>query len=295
MRRLRSLLRPLRLALRRVRLALFGNDQPLWTNLLYLAHDSLARWRWRGAPADESRAVAARFAADGYALLPPLLEEPALRRLAGEIDAAFASDAGTRRVDDGTRRLMDAFRRVPALEALISPAAERAVEAHFGSHFKIYSVTLYRTEPTASVDDNSFLWHVDNCPLSNIKLMVYLDDVAEETGAIRFKPRQVSDDLLARGFWDRVDVERFRGELDAGETTRIVAAPLGTGILFMNGRCLHKATYPRRGHRDVVTFVLQPSLVPWREHLRPRRAAVDVNSGFCRNPFTDRPQHVGQL
>jgi hypothetical protein len=295
MRRLRTLLRPVRLALRRVRLALFGNDQPLWTNALYLVHDALARRRWRAAPAPEAAATARHFAEHGYALLPPQLAEPELRRLAAEIDAAFTDDAGTRRVDDGTRRLMDAFARVPALERLVAPAVERAVEAFFRSHFKIYSVTLYRTEPTAAADDRSFLWHVDNCPPSNIKLMVYLDDVAEETGAIRFKPLPVSADLLRRGFWDRADIDRFRAELDAEATTRVVEAPLGTGILFMNGGCLHKATYPRTGHRDVVTFVLQPSLAPWRENLRPRRAALDVNSGFCRNPFTDRPQHVGQL
>jgi hypothetical protein len=73
----------------------------------------------------------------------------------------------------------------------------------------------------------------------------------------------------------------------------VFEGPVGTSILFQNRAVAHRATSPLRGHRDVVTFVITPSDIPWRAHFARNRHKLSTNTGICLNPFTDRPQSIG--
>jgi hypothetical protein len=174
-----------------------------------------------------------------------------------------------------------------------SGQAEQVIEKFFGSHFKIYNISFYRTVPNLAVPESSFLWHFDNAPDEEIKLMVYFDDVYEDTGAFRFKNREISEELRKDGFWHRKNYHKVSQRLDDQSTTVCVEGKPGTTILFENGRVAHKATAPRRLHRDIATFVIIPSTIPWREHYARNRHLLSTNAGLCKNPWTDEPENIG--
>ena len=123
--------------------------------------------------------------------------------------------------------------------------------------------------------------------------MVYLDDVVAETGALSVKDKPFSTGLRKEGFFDRRRINQFVDRLDDLSTTRVLEGPTGTRLLFENGGCIHKATSPKFGHRDVVTFVLIPSDTPWRPHFARSRNLLSTNAGICVDPFKDQPEHVG--
>ena len=105
--------------------------------------------------------------------------------------------------------MVEGLEKIPEIVDFIDPELEATLEAYFQSHFKIFGVYFYHTEPNPARPYSSFLWHADNCPSEEIKLMVYLDDVASDTGAMRLKTRSFSDDLKNRGFIGRDRYESF--------------------------------------------------------------------------------------
>ena len=155
---------------------------------------------------------------------------------------------------------------MPEIVDFIDPDLEAIIEAYYRSHFQIFGIYFYHTEPCPRRPQASFLWHTDNCPSQEIKLMIYLDDVRTDTGAIWLKTKSTSDSLKSRGFIERGCYEAFRSELDDPATTKVVEGPLGTRLLFENGGAIYKAVLPEREHRDVVTFVIIPSQIPRRVH-----------------------------
>jgi hypothetical protein len=278
---------------RTARLALFQNNQSLTCNLLNEIYHWRARRIWRkahGVVQSEYAQMARTFAETGYHIMPSGPDPVFLRDLARKVDELFEQEPLVATMAAGLFRFKQGLELLPELEALITRDVDLTVQHYFRSYFKLYSVNVYRTVPTGCKADKSFQWHLDNCPRPDIKLMVYLDDVSEETGAFRLKPKPMSRSLIRQGFWDRNSIDPFRSILDDHTTTRVLEGPLGTSILFQDGQCVHKATHPVRGHRDVVTFVMMPSDVPWLDHLPRQRHRMSLNEGFCVNPFTDEPQ-----
>lgn len=281
---------------RRAMISMFGNVASMRTNVLSEAYYAVARRSYRRQGANgvgnEHRARAAEFEREGTLVFPPQLDRATLEHLRDRADALLTQPEQVVARKELVR-LKGSLELFPELEAFITPDIEKTLEAYFQSHFKIYSTDIYRILPTDAKEDQSFLWHFDNGPTQLIKLMVYLDDVNAETGAFRVKPKPLSLQLKRRGFWDRKTVEPFRHVLEDQSTTKVFEAPLGTAILFHAMNCIHKATYPRTGHRDVATFLLHPSTEPWRSHLDRNRDRLSSNFGYCVNPFTDRPLRVG--
>lgn len=279
------------------RFTLFENNHPITTNLLYSLYMARCRKKWK-RPSSVSATIiesARSLRNQGYAVLPPAADSSLISTISSTVDELFEQGRDTVTISSGLFRLRDGVERLPRIIEHISPDIEQIIEEYFGSHFKIFGVYFYRTIPTDGQTASSFLWHFDNCPRHEIKLMVYLDDTTGETGAFRLKPKPLSDEMKAQGFWDRNKAQRFQTELENGETTDVLEGPAGTRILFQNGGCIHKGTFPVRKHRDVVTFVIIPSPVPWRVHFARNRHLLSTNSGVCLNPFTDRPQSVGYL
>lgn len=280
------------------RLKLFWNNHSLKTNSLYLLYHLHCRKVWRRPSSPEASAAshAARTLRDqGFVVFPPAVDQGLIQALGSAVDDLFERSNDSVRISHGLYRLRDGLEKVPQVIELITPEVEQAIEQYFESHFKIYGVYFYRTIPAEPQSTSSFLWHLDNCPRQEIKLMAYLDDTVAETGAFRLKPKPLSDELRGRGFWDRKKNERFVDRLEDAATTAVLEGPAGTSILFQNGGCIHKATFPERQHRDVTTFVIIPSSTPWRVHFSRHRHLLSTNSGVCLNPFTDKPQSVGYL
>jgi hypothetical protein len=276
------------------RLGLFGNAHSVKTNLRYRAYHRSAMKRWRPAAIDtEAMEAARRFAHEGWAVLPPAVDETTSAAMGRRIDALFEDPANSIEVAPGAYRLLDGVEKVPEVALYASDFVQRVVENFFRSHFKIYNISFYRTIPNAGAPVASFLWHFDNVPDEEIKLMVYFDHVSKDTGAFRFKNRELSQTLRSRGFWHRSTYPKVADLLDNESTTVVVEGKPGTTILFENGRVVHKATAPERLHRDVATFVLIPSDIPWREHFARNRHLLSTNAGLCKNPWTDEPENIG--
>lgn len=282
---------------RYVRQSLFGNNHSATTNLRYAGYQRACREHWSPLqkPDTDQTEAAQRFAKNGYEVLPPPrdMAPEAIDQLRIKVDRLFESQNGGFKVNYGMTRLVDGYELVPEITDFIDPELEGVLESYYQSHFKLFAISFYRTTPTPSKPESSFLWHVDNCPRQEIKLMIYLDPVTYDTGAIRLKTRDFSDDLRHRGFRDRKRYDMFRDELDDAQTTKAVEGPAGTRILFQNGQSIHRAVSPLREHRDVVTFVIIPSTIPWRPHLARNRNYLSTNAGICIDPFNDKPEHIG--
>lgn len=245
-------------------------------------------------PSPTAPGDAEALATDGFLIVPPDEEDARLAAdLRARIDAAFERAGNVYPVSEGLARLMDGLDLFPDVLGLIGGHVEQVLEAFFQSHFKIFSVTIYRTVPDESVPESSFLWHFDNAPDQQIKAMIYLDDVTAQTGAFRFKSKAISARARAAGFWHRDDYELARPIFDEAETTHIVEGPAGTVTLFQPGRVAHKATAPRHGHRDVAVLVINPSKIYWREHLARNRHLLSTNAGLCLDLERDTPESIG--
>jgi len=278
------------------RVALFGNNHSFRVNMRYAAYEGEARRCWKAPKATPDQLAAAhRFKTNGFESLPPpgQMTKEKLQAIRDTVDRRFAEQNNGFVVNYGMYRLVDGIETIPEIVDFIDADLEAVVENYYGSHFKIFAVSFYRTLPTPEKPDSSFLWHLDNCPKQEIKLMVYLDDVVADTGALSVKDKSFSNSLRKEGFFDRRRINRFTDRLVDANTTHVLEGPTGTRLLFENGGCIHKATSPKHGHRDVVTFVLIPSDIPWRPHFARNRNVLSTNAGICVDPFSDRPEHIG--
>ncbi len=213
--------------------------------------------------------------------------------LKARVDAAFARPELTYPFGTGGLRLVDGYEQFPDVVDLLLGEWEQVLLAYYRSHFKLYAVTIYRIVPDESAPESSFLWHFDNAPEQQLKIMIYLDETAEETGAFRFKSRDDSDRAKALGFWHRDDYDLARPVFEESASTHVIEGGPGTGIVFQPGRVVHKATAPRREHRDVAVLVVHPSLIYWREHLARNRHFMSTNAGLCLDLDRDTPENVG--
>ncbi len=274
---------------RALRLMLFGNNQSAVVNITNRRYHAKARKAWaedsHKVAAASSREWAGQLERDGYMRFPPPPDGALLERLSAIADQAFARPEFCTSPIDGAIRLKDGIGKLPEICDVITDDIMRTVESYFQSFFKIYWVQVYRTVPTREPPDASFLWHLDNCPRQVVKLMVYLTDTFESTGAFRLKPRALSAELIRRGFWDRSAKEQFASVLEDDATTTVFEGPKGTRILFLNWGCVHRAKHPQVAHRDVAVFNFVPSLVPWDQHMRRHMAELSLRQDdVCPDP-----------
>lgn len=280
----------------RRRVARFGNNQSGRVNRHYVDYHRRAQAAFdphRHPISEEARAGAEELRAQGFLTMPSRLSGEEAIALKRKVDSAFARTENCYPYGTGSIRLIDGCEQLPEIVDHIAGHLEQVLLAYYRSHFKIFAVTIYRHVPDESAPESSFLWHFDNAPDQQLKLMVYLDDVVEETGAFRFKSRENSERARRLGFWHRDDYELGRPVFDEEDSTRIAEGPPGTGVFFQPGRVVHKATAPRRDHRDVAVIVINPSLIYWREHLARNRHLLSTNAGLCLDLDRDTAENIG--
>jgi hypothetical protein len=295
---IRTLKYQLSRTLMRFRIALFGNRHSWLINYRYksyhreairLFQTSPSSAAWLDGVADQIE----QFRRDGFLIIPSVLDASIASAMKAKVDRLFDSDAETFQVSSGLIRLIDGAEQLPEVTRLLNGRVEQIVEGYFRSHFKLYNMSFYRIIPDKCTPTSSFLWHFDNSPDEEIKLMIYLDDVREDTGAFRFKSLDTSEQARARGFWHRDDYECARDIIEDPSSTVVAEGGPGTIVLFRQGRVVHKATAPTREHRDAVNMVIIPSVLPWREHYARNKHLLSTNAGLCKNPWTDEPENIG--
>jgi len=198
--------------------------------------------------------------------------------------------------DSGLIRMKNSFLEMPELEDIInSKVIANYLKKYFKSNFKIYSCDIYRTVPSCSEDKekyfSSLLWHFDNCPSNLIKVMIYLNDVNISNGAISLVDKKKSIELRRKGFWNRWDNNKF---LNVVEDNKVfLEGEAGTTLIFSTHYCIHKATLPEVGYRDVAVFLVQPSVLDNNKSGINDKENISSNFGYCINPYTNSPLRVG--
>ena len=281
----------------KARIIAFGNHHSAATNRHYRAYHEAAKRVFDGRHSRSSEEIQAQIANlrnYGFAVIPADANiKGVLEELKARIDAAFEDERNAYRPGPGVMRLMDGAELFPDVFLLLHGHVEHVLEGFFQSHFKLFSAAFYRTVPDDSVPHSSFLWHFDNAPDQQVKIMIYLDEVKKSTGAFRFKSKDVSAEVRRAGFWHRDDYERASHIFDDETSTHVAEGAVGTIVLFQPGRVVHKATAPEHDHRDVVVLVTNPSKIYWREHLARNRHLISTNAGICVDLERDVPEEVG--
>lgn len=142
----------------------------------------------------------------------------------------------------------------------------------YGSYALINQINIIRTRPAITIPVSSWIWHYDDNPEVSFKILIYLTEVDEKTGAFEYLVHQESQKGLKissskLGFnqkttqqWAKSripDEEIERLKKHEGFIERKVTGPPGTLILFDNN-CIHRATVPDNRYRDVVIFNFRP-------------------------------------
>jgi hypothetical protein len=154
------------------------------------------------------------------------------------------------------------------LDKVFCPQVVADLEGYLGCHFRIDSVSVYRTHPVEK-STISFQWHRDMAPMSQVHLMVYLTPGGDECGATEFLDFQQTEEAAVQGYHygaleDRTDDidEIFAPVGKTATVTRSEMDP-GDGLIFPAPRVLHRGWLPKKGFRDVMLFLLLPGMVPW--------------------------------
>jgi len=134
----------------------------------------------------------------------------------------------------------------------------------------VEAVLIYESLPN-EYNRSSWMWHYDDNISQQLKLMVYLNDVEEDTGAFEILANSRGDGLAMKSSkigpstktpqayeGSRIpeeDIERFNG---LGYSSYKIAGKAGTFCLF-SPNCIHRATVPKKQpHRLCMIYNFRP-------------------------------------
>ena len=159
---------------------------------------------------------------------------------------------------------------LPIVEQILSRDMDGRLVSHFRSEYFVYSITVGRTAP-ARRSRRSFLWHCDRGPRDFLKINLFLDATAEHGSTTGFIDRTASAALEHLGYTFGPNKRRVA---DLGPLARhagIEVQPVhpdvkaGEALLFEPANVLHRGILPDRGTRHLLSLMLLPSPVPWRD------------------------------
>jgi hypothetical protein len=272
----------------------FDNRIGLRRNLRYVRYLAHCRRRFGGSERDldpKAREALASLRRDGLCVLDRSLPAERVAHIAARASALLADPTHQRDVPEVAGfalHLKDCPRALPELRELLGTDAVAVVEAYYRAHLKVYYAEMYRSLPTTQTAAYSWMWHTDDHPAPVLKIMVYLTEVTESSGAFRAFVRPASRELLRRGF-SREKAELFEDALKDVSRLKVCEGPPGTVVIFDNN-LVHRATAPRESYRDVVVFEVLPSPEPWPVHLDRlggMRAAEQRGSDYPEDPSLD--------
>lgn len=140
--------------------------------------------------------------------------------------------------------LVDSFYRSKILSRL---------SAHHGFEFYCKSASVFKTQASESMGTTSVNFHRDGHPPFTYKLMIYLTDVDECSGAFSIKPGSFKKMILPTfGSYN------YKRNLEHSNYKKFgLLGIAGTKVLFKNN-ALHAGGRTKKGERVVVTFLLHP-------------------------------------
>lgn len=207
------------------------------------------------------------LASKGYTVLPPDSET---RELALRIGKRFSdlmelSDYVSEKHNDPYRATLEScIENVEGIRAILEGRIAQIIEAFLKSNFKVFEVEMYRNFPN-NENKRQWMWHFDNDAFPVYKLLFYITDTTPKNGPFAIHTMKSTQELFQKGFYNPYAPEKHLDALNDSSRFAKVPGPAGTAIFFQNN-CVHRATAPIEGYRDIVSFMVQPSLEPWGHH-----------------------------
>jgi len=224
--------------------------------------------------------VNSRFAATANCLFMPRLDREGLPPRTEDVPAIRSQDVISLQLKDAL-----SVSGVRELSAAIVPEIERRL---FGAFVIVDKVYVYRNLVTRQPEQVSWLWHYDNHPTEVIKVMVYLTDVGERNAPFEYVRRKDTGEprmytplpLLGNSRVAATTVERYFAD---GYEPFKATGPRGTMLIF-DDNVLHRATFAREGHRDVLVFQIRPATFKPEPRLDPRWSGSFEHDDFNLDP-----------
>lgn len=220
----------------------------------------------------------------GLAHLPSAIPSPLIEEMRQAInsDLTFVDIARTETSDSNVMSSNDIYTVRPIkisnqaqdvtmkiVDTLFTVDFVSFLENYFRSYFSINHVLYSRALP----DPNpivSFRWHRDFGPKSQTHIMVYLDSTQETGGRTAFLNYEDSKKVEKIGYEGISALDKRSVSLDERYSGVEIISPevnAGDALIFNATRILHKGIHPDIKYRDVLFFILQADLVPYRERL----------------------------
>jgi len=200
------------------------------------------------------------------------------------VDAAKYLDSKfeTAQIDPtGLLRVFNDIHSIPGLEKIGSVVASSLEDTLYGCHLFVDKVYCYRTE-AATERKASWLWHYDGNPNEIFKIMIYLNDVDDESspfeylvakdGAIEHR----KSTRIGKGNWkkapggSRVPESEIKLTIDSGGRTVKLLGPRGSAVCF-NNNIVHRGNLSVPGkYRDCIVLRVRPTLNPVPNYIDKR-------------------------
>ena len=178
---------------------------------------------------------------------------------------------------------------VRGLEDLCAPIMQQLERKVYGSYAIVDKVYIYRSVISGHIPRDSWLWHYDNHPHELLKVIIYLNDVSDESAPFEYlrcakSLKPVSGSPLAPLYGhSRISEQILRRYLSNGFESHKVTGPRGTMILFDNNM-VHRANLASQKYRDVLIFQVRPSTFCAQSYIDPRWTGSFQHASFNPDP-----------
>ena len=270
-------------------LTIFGNKLKLSVNLINLSYLWMAKAKYGFTHLFNKDKAAIGLRKNGFYIEKEIGFKKKIEKIALKVEELFQNkqNLNLSYKTSGLIHLKESLNFFPdLLDILNEDKVKKAIEHFLGTNFQLFSANIYRTFPSNIADNkfSSLYYHFDSMPSSHLKLMIYLNDTKQQNGALKVINRQESIQLRKKGFWDRKSA-KFHDKIV--EKTKVLEGEQGNLIYFYSHDTIHKATLPEKGKRDIINFILIPSLKKFHPKLSREQASRLSNNvdGYCLNPF----------
>ncbi len=233
---------------------------------------------------------------DGVELLPILSETRAAEVLASITAASTGVQPNDKGIDYSE---VFAFERadalLPVFEEVLNGIVDAKLLRRFGSEYLIYSFAAIRTL-AKSESRRSFLWHCDRGPQGFLKILLYLNGSEAHGGNTEFLDRATTRGFERLGYVFGPNKRRTGDLAPLARDHRLAYKPLlwpikaGEAFLFEPAGALHRGIMPTRGERYLLSLMLMPSPMPWRQAF-----AETARTRFCETNAGAWPTHACDL
>ena len=286
---------------RYLKVLIFQNTMSWYQNIIHLSYDFLLASKTMFSKDRfidrEFRGAAKELKTKGFVVFDMYEGSEFFENISEDVSSSFASlySTNTDLKDLGVDRLIDCMTLHPSLISILEyPAIKSTLRTYYKNNFRVFTADVFRTHqanPNSTESLQSLKYHRDNLPKSGVKVFVYLTDTNRETGSITVSPKSIAKRLSRKGFYLRDEISRFHDEIDSEST--IIEGRKGCIILFTPQAVIHRAVLPFSGFRDVVSFVVHPTLAGEVKYDAGELRSISKNQGYLVNPFRFKALRVG--